>query len=274
MPPIAGQVDWGSGTRQVQATSAEIALGSTIAFIDTGTGNTVATALTSPTGQFDLELGSFVPGVGPYYLEADKGLEQGGAQNRAGAPLARLRTLVSFKGQWVSLSAGQITLSKSTTALAALSDLLGLTSAQELGLLGTLDLGKAGPTIDGITPPDSFAGTPAITVAQYTDTWDLVSAALAQDSDPIAALFARPTTAGSGLGTTLGAAVEARSGLGMAQDGWALASLTPASVASTSATPVVVTGLGLPAATDSLTVSLAGVTCPVATSSADGTGFT
>lgn len=272
---LEGRVDFGSGPRHVQAATAEVAQAATVSLIDAGTGNTLATTLTTASGLFVLGFDrSFHPGVGPYYLEAVKGLSLGGGANRAGAPLVRLRTLLSYQGDWQSLSSGGLVIGKSSTALAALSNLKGLSTAQNLNLLNTVSINQPGASIEGITTPDTFAGTAEISDAEYHRAWDLVARALDQDADPIAALFLRPATATSSLGTRLGPGFNVRPGIGMAEDGWAISGLSPTSVSRSSGGTVVVRGSGLPTATDSLTVTLAGFACPVSAASVDGGTFT
>ncbi|MBI6545313.1 MAG: hypothetical protein HY692_00875 [Cyanobacteria bacterium NC_groundwater_1444_Ag_S-0.65um_54_12] len=276
VPPLAGQVDFGT-PRKVAATMQQIGEGATVSLIDPVSGNTISTALTSPAGAFLLTFSNnFSPQEGPYFLEGVKGLPVGGAFNRVGAPLARVRTLVSFQGQWKSLSAGGIIMSKTTTAISALSNLKGLSASQNLALIGKVRP-KASSLLDGITTPDSFTPTADISDLEYHRTWKLVDGALLQDADPIAALFLRPADATASATSSLGPAFGFYPGIAWGSDGMALLSLDPAT--GSAGSTVTLRGQGLPTASASIQVWLPGagggmINCPVLSASADGSSIT
>lgn len=273
-PPLVGQLEL-VASRQVAATTAEIGLAATVSLIDPVTGNTLATTLSSPTGGFSLSFdGTFTPAVGPYVLEAVKGLSAGGSANRAGASLARMRTLISYQGGWTSMTGQSLVLGTSSTALCALSGLKGLTNAENLALIGTVAARQPSVSSEGLASPDTFAGTPQIDVTTYHRGRDLVARAIAQNQDPIASLFLRPAAATSSADPVAGLGLSVHAGIGLAASGWKLSSVTPATVPAASGGTVTVRGVGLPAATDSATASVNGVNCPVTAASADGTALT
>ncbi len=173
--PLNGTVAWGSDYA-VQATSAEVANGATVSLIDPYTGATVVTTLTKPDGSFSLNLKnvSFASDR-PYLLEALKGLAAGGAPNRAGAPEARIRTLISLvNGSWTSLSGPVIRINPATTALCIVSGFRGLTLVQQQALMATL------PPATG-----AFAGNADLPAVDFTSVEALVNASLLLDQDPV-----------------------------------------------------------------------------------------
>jgi hypothetical protein len=174
--PLTGRIE--TGSRAVQALLGEIANGATVSLIDTDTGTTISSSLSTPEGRFNLVFGAgFVPVARkPYYLEAVKGLGVGGESNRAGAAAARLRTLAVFDGAWRSFSAGGITIGRASTAGAILAAYLGLGVDQQLLLLERM----SGTAFDA-------AGT-AIAAQDYDRVLALVSEALAADQDPVEAV--------------------------------------------------------------------------------------
>ncbi|MBM3268981.1 MAG: IPT/TIG domain-containing protein [Candidatus Sericytochromatia bacterium] len=273
LPPIEGAVTFGAtepAGRQVAAKFSEVGNGATVSFIDPDSGNTVTTTLTTPDGKFRLTFlsGNFSPGTGTYFLEAVKGLSVGGAANRVGAPAARVRTLIAFvAGDWSTLTAGSIAINRSTTVVAALSNLKGLTQDQNRGLLGRIVAGKES-TLGGLTANDTFSPTAEISAVEFHRTWDLVAEALRQDADPIGSLFLRPADGTSSAQVEIGPGFGKREGVAWAADGFMLAGLSPADAAP--GDRVTVYGHGLPTATDSATVWLGGKNCPVV--STDGKG--
>lgn len=274
-PPIEGFVDFRDGLRQTMVTVAEVASGSTVSLIDPPTGNTVASTLTlaNPAGKFRLTFSKgFAPSQGPYFIEAVKGLARGGQVNRAGATVARLRTLISFEGGWKSLSSGgSIILNRATTALASLSNLKALSQIQNLDLIGKLQIGTSA-TVEGITSPDSFVGTPAISVVEFHRTFDMVAQSLKQDVDPIGAIFMRPMGATSSVVVGSAPGYGMREGIAWSADGMKLSRLDPTN-AGVGAT-VIIRGIGLPSATSSVTVFLGALNCPVEAASALGEAIT
>ncbi len=179
--PLAGRIEHfsiGAGARAGQALITDVANGATVSLIETEGGKTLASAVSSADGKFDVAFGNgFVPQAGkPYYLEAVKGLPAGGEPNRAGAAAARLRTLVMFRGSWESLSGSGIVIGRASTALAIAAAYRDLDAGGQLALLGKL----SGTTF-------SAAGT-AIPPADYDRLFGLVTDALTDDQDPVEAI--------------------------------------------------------------------------------------
>ncbi len=272
---LEGQVDFGPPEdRQLTAKFAEVGSGATVSLIDPVEGNTVSTTLTTPEGRFRLTIlsGNFEPGVGPYFLEAVKGLAVGGKANRVGASAARVRTLVSYSGSgWRSLTTGTLGINRSTTAISALSNLKGLTKEQNLALLDTIESGRES-TADGITTNDTFTAGPAISDGEYRRTWDLVAQALREDADPIGSLFLRPTDATSSSLVSIGPGFGMREGIAWAHDGFTLSGLSPVDAAP--GDRVTVYGHGLPLATDSVAIVVGEKACPVVATDGVGTAIT
>ncbi|HEY9854844.1 MAG TPA: IPT/TIG domain-containing protein [Stenomitos sp.] len=269
VPPLEGTVELDS-ERHVMADVSEVANGATVSFIDPTSGNTLTTGLTDSRGRFSLVFsnGNFHPTNGPYFLEAAKGLSMGGSTNRAGATLVRLRTLVSYQnGIWQTPTGMGINIGRATTALCVLSNLKGLTSTQNLALLNRVFLGTPS-SAEGIGIPDSFQGDDTLTSTEFIRAYDLVDRAIAQNMDPVAALFKRP--AGS-TSVTLGPGFATRPELGMALDGWVLGTASPTSGPAN--TLVTVYGHGLSANAADLGVTLNGQTASVLAASADGTSL-
>lgn len=279
---LSGTVAPFPGARNVAATTIEIGQGSTVSLIDPSSGTTLVTTVTKPDGRFVLTFDkNFKPSVGPFFLEAVKGLSVGGAQNRPSVPAARLRTLISHSnGIWTSLTGGVVSITVGTTALCALSNLKGLDQAKNLALLGRVEPNAPSTSPGGLTSAESFwppfawnglPSTESISVMEFQQAWNLVGRALALDADPIASLILREATA------TASPTIEdpaVFSGVAMAQDGWALTSVKPATASTAVPSVLTVRGIGLPTATESLAVTLNGVPCSVLTASATGSDFT
>ncbi|MBO9541267.1 hypothetical protein J7643_11820 [bacterium] len=180
---LAGAIE-GASDRNTQATLAEVASGATVSLIDGVSGETAAATLSTADGRFDLALPSaFSPVPGrAYVLEAAKGLGVGLGANRAGAPLARLRTVVVFAtdGSWTSLASttpnAPVTLGASTTALCAIASLQGLSNASQAALVGRLANGAY-----------NAAGSP-IPASDLDRVRTLVGECLAADQDPLEAI--------------------------------------------------------------------------------------
>lgn len=257
-PALVGQIE-PLVTRQVAATTAEVANGATVSLIDPVSGNTLATTLSTPTGQFVLTFpaAAVAPGSGPYFLEASKGL--GTSPNQAGASSVRLRTLIRMRNdEWESLSSNGLFVGRSTTALCILSSLKGLNNAQNVALLKTLIVGNTS-TGDGITSTDTFTGTPAVTTTEYLRAWDLVYRALDQNTDPVGAFMLRPNATASLL-TDLANGYGMRDGFAWQQAGLAVSALNPTSASAGSTVTLHGHGLGT-----GLSVRLNGLSCPVLT---------
>lgn len=170
--PLRGTVAFPSPVFAVQATVEDIAVAATVSLISPSTGVTLATALTTETGAFQVTVGSLPAQT--YYLEAVKGLSSNAVSHDA----ARLRTLVRWTGSgWQALTTGDASIGTATTALSAIVALRALAPD---ALMGKLSLG----------PPVSFsaAGT-GISQDEFTRVQGLVSQALQEDRDALANLL-------------------------------------------------------------------------------------
>lgn len=167
--------------RTVSALITDIANGATVSLIDGTTGTTVSTTVSTAQGAFSLYLADgFTPVAGrPYHLEAIKGLAAGGTANRAGASVARLRTILFYQGgNWVSLGSAApgaaITIGWASTAVALIASLRGLSQIDQASLAGKIHAN--GQTFDP-------TGT-TVSLAEFTTVYGLVEQALANDQDP------------------------------------------------------------------------------------------
>jgi len=187
---LRGHVDFGSADRQAQADMREVGSGATVSLIDTATGFTVATTVSTPEGAFDLEFASgWVPvGGAIYYLEAVKGLKAGtNIPNRVGADVARVRTIARFQGGWETVSAGTIMVNPTTTALSILLSLRSMTPAgagrrmDPASLLGVMQATSGTPSDPS---PYTYASEGLLPASLVKGAYLLVLNALAQDKDP------------------------------------------------------------------------------------------
>ncbi len=188
-PPVVGAIDFTSEL-STQATMAEIAQAATVSLIDPFQGQTVATSITDSNRQFRLTFDStFKPGNAPYYLEAVKGLQVGGAANRAGAPAARIRTLIQWTDAgWQSVSSGSITVSATTTALSVIASLRS-DDVSRPALINSLVMDTPDTSVLPQTP-DTFApGASGVTNAEFHRAYELVSNALSLDQDPLQVIY-------------------------------------------------------------------------------------
>jgi sugar lactone lactonase YvrE len=191
VPPIAGRIDFGPAERATQANMAEVGSGATVSLIDTTTGYTVVTTVSTPQGEFLLNFASnFIPPAGKvYFLEAVKGLKAGTSMpNRVGADLARVRTLIWFRtGFWESVSAGQVILNSTSTALSILLSLRSLTpSAAGRQIDPTTLMGIMQPVsgTNSSPSPYTYANSGLLPGELVRGAYLLVLNALAQDKDP------------------------------------------------------------------------------------------
>lgn len=190
VPMLEGRVDF--GTRTTQATMGEVALSATVSLINAQTNVTVASTVSDATGRFKLTGIRNIDLNAPYFLEAVKGLSAGGTANRAGAPLARVRTLVYLpdSGSWTSLTAGGITLNRTTTALSILTNLhqaAGLPANPSV-MVGAVSVGSADTTLSPTTPDTFQPSTSGIGNDEYHQVFALVDQALNADEDPVFAI--------------------------------------------------------------------------------------
>lgn len=192
-PAIAGSLTFDPVGFQTQATMAEIANAATVSLIDPQNGQTVATSITETQGgksTFRLTFSnSFQPGPTPYVLEAVKGLSVGGTPNRAGASAARIRTLIQWKDEsWKSLSANEVSVSQTTTALSIIASLRS-TEVSRPALIESLTMGTADASIAPETPDTFTPGTSNVTNAEFHQVYGLVSNALSFDQDPVGSIY-------------------------------------------------------------------------------------
>ncbi|MNK73471.1 hypothetical protein D3C87_929690 [compost metagenome] len=279
---LSGLVEPFGPSFRVAASMEEVGAGSTVSLIEPASGHTLATTVTTEEGRFILAFEkTFKPSIGPYFLEAVKGLSVGGKQNRPGSPSARVRTLISFqKGRWLSLTGGSININRGTTALAVLSSFKGFDSTKNLALMSSLALGQSATSAEGLTSTETFVPPSAwsalepqerISTLEYHRAWSLVDRSLNLDADPIAALFPRVPGATASPEVPL---PDTFPGIAMGQDGFAATNVKPATASATVPSVLKVWGIGLGTSTESLKVMLGGATCSVLAASPTGTEFT
>ncbi len=199
VPDLSGQVDFSIPGRQTQADMTEIGSGATVSLIDTATGYTVSTTVSSPAGAFSLKFSNnwTPPADKVYYLEAIKGLKAGkDLPNRVNADLARARTLVWFKnGGWESVSAGTVVLNTTSTALCILLSLRSLTPlASNRQIDPKTMMGIMQPVAGGATTPSpyNYPNTTLLPGELVRTAYLQVLNALAQDKDPFQDLSLDP----------------------------------------------------------------------------------
>lgn len=186
VPALRGHVSDLIPARSTQATLGNVAQAATVSLINATTGVTAASAVTDGAGNFTLTFGNgFRPLAGqPYYLEAVKGLPAGGLSNRAGASLARVRTIVFYQsGGWNTMTGLAVQLGVTTTTISAIASLKGLNTSDQQTLLSS---------VNGAV----FSPTASISLAEFNAVFPLESAALAVDQDPLEAVGYDPTGAG------------------------------------------------------------------------------
>lgn len=188
--PLQGQIR--VPDRAIAALISDVANGATLSLIDSVTGATLATTVSTPEGTYALYLpAGFTPVPGrPYVLEALKGLPTGGSANRAGASLARLRTILFYQNSdWVSLTSAtpgdRIDIGWATTALAVISNLRALSAPDQQGLMGKVN--SAGTSFSAL-------GT-AVSSSEFSAVFALVDRTLKSDQDPVEVVGYDPTGA-------------------------------------------------------------------------------
>jgi sugar lactone lactonase YvrE len=179
-PSIQGRL--ADAPRSLKALESDVLKGATVSLMDAATGNTVASTVTAGNGAFNLNFSApFYPGGGPYFLEAVKGLPVGGLPNRAGASIARERTLLFYAGgNWQSLTSGPVVIGRATTAVCAIASLRNMSSSDELSLVGH---------VNGL----GFSPIPLISLANFEQVYGLVTQAIESDQDPLEAVGYDPT---------------------------------------------------------------------------------
>jgi sugar lactone lactonase YvrE len=199
--PLDGRVEMAALTHNASLAQ-DVAPGATVSLIDPATGFTVAGTVTDGTGRFQLTFSnSFLPNAQVYILEAVKGLKDGTGFNAPGSAVARVRTLVRYVGvAWKGLTNQDLVLSTATTALSALANMKGLKDSDASkplsALFETLDFNTpdGDVVVDGKTVAINARYTPTPDIAQdeYRRVYGLVSVSLADDADPVAAIFRDP----------------------------------------------------------------------------------
>ncbi|MEB3187819.1 MAG: IPT/TIG domain-containing protein [bacterium] len=176
---LSGRVVWPQA-RTVQAAASTVINQATVSLIDLNSGTTVASGLTDAAGNFSLNLGTFGPTVGQFYiLEAVKGLRSQGP----GAPAVRLRTLLQASGSgaqfngWTSITSNSTSsapqISTLTTAIAIL---VGLGKVPPANVINTVS------TSAGYTGPNPLGTVSSSTV---TNLATLVRDHVTDDRDPV-----------------------------------------------------------------------------------------
>jgi sugar lactone lactonase YvrE len=188
VPPLTGQLEGFAPARAVAATVGELASKATIAMVDTVTGQTIASTVSSTTGTYRLVFSNTFKPLADrvYHLEAFKGLPMGGSSNRVGTPVGRIRNIVFWKsGGWVSLSnsvptSTSLGIGRATTAISVIASLRRQSTQEQAGLVGKLS-------------GTSFSATgTGISSGEYSAVLALVTDALSADQDPVAAIAYNP----------------------------------------------------------------------------------
>lgn len=191
IPELTGSIRFAE--RSVQADMREVAVSATVSLINAATNESIASSVTDAEGIFSLKFGSsFRPSrTAAYFLEAVKGLSAGGDSNRAGASLARVRTLIYWRsGSWKSISRQGIIVNRSTTALSIITNLrnaAGQTVNTE-GMINALNVGFPDNSLSPATPDTFQPGASQIGNDEYHQVFDLVTEALDRDVDPVFAV--------------------------------------------------------------------------------------
>ncbi len=177
-PPLSGRVTFAQ--LQTLAGAPNVASGATVSLINTGSNQTVSTALTNANGEFVLNFtnGYVADPTATYFLEAVKGLDS----NQPGNQAVRLRTVAKFNNGWTSITsaaanAGTV-ISPSTTALSIGA---GLVNGKPdpfafASLIGSVSGGE--------TP--AYAPVSGLPADDYTALLGLVQQILADAQDPVA----------------------------------------------------------------------------------------
>jgi len=196
VPPVRGRIQL-AGERKTQALFSEVAANATVSLIDPVTGNTVSSSITDGSGNFVLTFSGFTPTAGhAYVIEAVKGLSVGGSQNRVGASLVRVRSILVYNAGWQSLTNSTvntgIVLSDATTAVAAIAYLKALPQASLSALVNTVNGSAFNQT-----------GTGLSNTSDFQPVLGLVDTAISVDQDPIAAIAFNPNGSSYFLATEI-----------------------------------------------------------------------
>ena len=187
-PELTGRVLFGS--RTVQADMREVATSATVSLIDAATNVTLSSSVTNADGIFSLKFANtFRPSkTTAYFLEAVKGLSVGGDSNRAGASIARVRTLIYWRsGMWKSLTRDGLIVNRSTTSLSILANLHAAASlpVDTEALIASVVTDIADKSLTPPTPDTFSPGASHIAKDAYHQVFALVDEALAKDADPV-----------------------------------------------------------------------------------------
>ena len=177
-PPLSGRVTFAQ--RQTLAGAPDVASGATVSLINTGSNQTVSTALTNANGEFVLTFsnGYVADPTATYYLEAVKGL----ASNQPGNQAVRVRTVAKFSTGWTSITSATpntgTMISPSTTALSIGAGLVN--GKPEPFAFSSL----VGSVSGGDTP--AYAPVSGLSADDYSALLGLVQQILADAQDPVA----------------------------------------------------------------------------------------
>lgn len=185
-PTLAGRVSFEE--RSVQANMADVAVSATVALINTGTNQTIHTALTNAAGEFVLDFadGYVADPTAVYYLEAVKGL----GENQPGHEAVRVRTIVRYQDGWTSLTNKTpnvgVLVTPTTTALSIAAALRhGDPVLDFTTFIGSLSGENAG----------TYAPVTGVSLADFDAVTGLVASTLAADQDPVQSIgLFRPST--------------------------------------------------------------------------------
>lgn len=187
VPPLTGSVHFTD--RAVQADMTEVATGATVSLIESATNITLSSSVTDSKGMFSLKFGGgFKPDkTKAYFLEAVKGLSAGEDPNRAGASVARVRTLIYWRsGMWKSLTQQGVIVNRASTALSIIANLRAAASqpVDTEAMIASINVGIPDRTASPSTPDTFIPGNTQIALDEYREVFTLVSEALARDADP------------------------------------------------------------------------------------------
>ncbi len=177
-PPLSGRVTFAQ--RQTLADAPDVATAATVSLINTGSNQTVSTALTNANGEFVLTFsdGYVADPTATYFLEAVKGLNS----NQPGSQAVRVRTVAKFSNGWTSITSATANsgtmISPSTTALSIGAGLVN--GKPEPFAFSSL----IGSVSGGDTP--AYAPVNGLSTEDYTTLLGLVQQILADAQDPVA----------------------------------------------------------------------------------------
>lgn len=191
VPALTGQVLFAAYT--TQAEMAEVATSATVSLIESATNVTLSSSVTDANGIFSLNFGNgFKPDKSKaYFLEAVKGLSSGGDPNRAGASIARVRTLIYWRsGQWKSLTRQGVIVNRSTTAVSIIANLRAAASlpVNTEELIGSVNVGSPDQSVTPALPDTFFPAQSQISTSDFQRVHPMVSDALLRDTDPVFAV--------------------------------------------------------------------------------------